>query len=70
MGRREKDLKLQERRKIIDWRSHSGNEGERREMDGDFKKYKMGERRGDREVGGKKKRMTTEEEVERWDERV
>lgn len=30
----------------------------------------MGERRGDRVVGGKKERMTTEEEVESWDEKV
>lgn len=31
MGRKEKDLKLQERRQVIDQRSHSGNEGKRME---------------------------------------
>lgn len=44
-----------------------GKEGERMETS---KRTKMGERRGDRKEGGRKERMTTKEEVDRWDERV
>lgn len=42
MGRREKNLKLQERRKVSDWRSYSRNEEKRRGKDRDFKKNKSG----------------------------
>lgn len=44
-----------------------GKEEERIETS---KRTKVGERSGNREEEGRKERMTTEEEVDRWDERV